>query len=137
MPTLDTYPLFTVSHLRESSAFLQRCFGLRLLFEASWIVMLARESSESIAVGLMTSDHPSRPPGPEVFRGLGMILTVQVEDAASLHARLQAEGVPIHHPLADCPWGQRRFMLKDPSGILVDVVEQIEPAAGFWDAYPA
>ena len=33
------------------------------------------------------------------------------------------------------PWGQRRFMVQDPSGFLVDVVEQIEPAAGFWDQY--
>ena len=26
-------------------------------------------------------------------------------------------------------------MVRDPSGILVDVVEQIEPAPGFWDKY--
>jgi hypothetical protein len=26
-------------------------------------------------------------------------------------------------------------MVRDPSGILVDVVEQIEPALGFWEKY--
>jgi uncharacterized glyoxalase superfamily protein PhnB len=132
---VDTYPLFTVSQLRQSAAFFQRCFGLRPLFEASWVVMLARQDSETIALGLMASDHPSRPPGPEVFGGLGAIFTVQVDDAAALHARLASEGEAIHHPLADCAWGQRRFMLRDPSGILVDVVEQIEPVAGFWERY--
>jgi hypothetical protein len=39
------------------------------------------------------------------------------------------------HELADEPWGQRRFMTRDPSGILFDVVEQTEPATGFWDKY--
>ena len=37
--------------------------------------------------------------------------------------------------LADALWGQRRFMTRDPSGISVDVVEQIEPASGFWEKY--
>jgi uncharacterized glyoxalase superfamily protein PhnB len=137
MATVDTYPLFTVSRLRDSAAFFQRCFGLRTLFEASWVVMLAQPDRDSIALGLMTSDHPSRPPGPEVFGGLGMIFTVQVDDAAALHARLSKEGLPFHLDLTDCPWGQRRFMLRDPSGIFVDVVEQIEPAPDFWSAYPA
>ena len=39
------------------------------------------------------------------------------------------------HPLTDEPWGQRRLMVRDPSGIAVDVVEQIAPVPGFWDAY--
>ena len=43
-------------------------------------------------------------------------------------------GAPIRYPLTDEPWGQRRFMTVDPSGILLDVVEQIEPAPGFWDS---
>jgi uncharacterized glyoxalase superfamily protein PhnB len=136
MSTLvDTYPLFTVAQLKESAAFFQRCFGLTPIFEASWVVMLARPGEERIALGLMTSDHPSRPPGPELFSGQGMIWTVQVSDAAALYEQLREQDVAIHHALSDCAWGQRRFMLRDPSGILVDVVEQIEPAAGFWDAY--
>ena len=39
------------------------------------------------------------------------------------------------HPLTDEPWGQRRFGIRDPAGVWVDVVEQIEPAPGFWDQY--
>jgi len=86
-------------------------------------------------LGLMTAEHPSKPPGPETFDGKGMIMTFQVENAAAEHKRLQAAGAPIVYGPAEEPWGQRRFMVQDPSGILVDVVEQIEPAAGFWDRY--
>jgi hypothetical protein len=43
--------------------------------------------------------------------------------------------LPIAHPLTDEPFGQRRFGFLDPSGLWVDVVEQIEPASGFWDRY--
>ena len=34
------------------------------------------------------------------------------------------------------PFGQRRFGLFDPAGVWIDVVQQIEPAAGFWERYP-
>jgi uncharacterized glyoxalase superfamily protein PhnB len=135
MTVVDTYPLFTVSHLRESREFFIRHFGMQVVFEASWVAMLSLSNAGSISVGLMSSDHPSSPPGPEVFDGRGMILTLQVDDARALHTSLMAAGVPITHSLTDAPWGQRRFVVTDPSGIFVDVVQQIEPAPGFWDPY--
>ncbi len=77
-------------------------FGMSLVFEASWVVMLARKEGGPIVLGLMTADHPSKPPGPETFDGKGMIMTFQVEDAAAEHKRLQAAG------RADCLWAGRR-----------------------------
>lgn len=133
MSGLDTYPLVTVTALPASRDFFVKFFGMRLVFEASWVVMLARKEGGPIVLGLTMADHPSKPPGPEAFDGKGMIMTFQVEDAAAEHKRLQAAGAPIAYGLAVEPWGQRRFMVRDPSGILVDVVEQIEPVAGFWD----
>jgi uncharacterized glyoxalase superfamily protein PhnB len=131
----DIYPLITVTALGASRDFFVKFFGMSLVFEASWVAMLSLSNAGTISVGLMSSDHPSSPPGPEVFDGRGMILTLQVDDAQALHARLTAADVPITHSLTDAPWGQRRFVVTDPSGIFVDVVQQIEPAPGFWDPY--
>ena len=127
------YPLITVTALEASRDFLVQYFELRIVFEADWVVMFSDGRSGAIVLGLMRPEHPSAPPGPEPFGGLGMILTVPVEDAAAACARMTAAGAPIRYPLTDEPWGQRRFMTVDPSGIRIDVVEQIEPAPGFWD----
>ena len=135
MNDLDTYPLVTVKALKESRDFFIQLFDMSLVFEASWVVMLTRKEGGPISLGLMTADHPSNPPGPEIFDGRGMILTLRVEDAARTFADLQKRGAPIAYGLKDEAWGQRRFMVRDPSGLLVDVVEQIEPAAGFWEKY--
>ena len=86
MSNLDTYPLITVKRLGESRDFFVKYFGMSLVFEASWVVMLARKEGGPIVLGLMTADHPSNPPGPETFDGRGMILTFQVEDAAAEHS---------------------------------------------------
>jgi uncharacterized glyoxalase superfamily protein PhnB len=49
--------------------------------------------------------------------------------------RLSRGGLAIAYPLNDERWGQRRFAVYDPSGTWVDVIEQIDPAPGFWDKY--
>jgi hypothetical protein len=64
-----------------------------------------------------------------------MLLTLQVADARAEFERLSSGGPAIAYPLHDEPWGQRRFAVYDPAGTWVDVVEQIDPAPGFWDEY--
>lgn len=137
MSTLAAYPLITVKHLQASRDFFVSHFGMNIVFEASWVVMLSSGTEGVIALGLMTADHPSNPPGPEIFDGRGMIITLQVENVTDVHTRLSQSGAPIVYGPADEPWGQRRFMTRDPSGVLVDVVEQTEPVPGFWDKYMA
>ena len=51
------------------------------------------------------------------------------------YERFTAAGLSCDLALTDEPWGQRRFGVVDPAGMWVDVVEQIEPAAGWWDPY--
>jgi uncharacterized glyoxalase superfamily protein PhnB len=97
--------------------------------------MLGLPGRGEICLGLMSPDHPTQPPGPDTFGGKGMIVTVQVEDATDAFASLKRSGAPIVYGLHDEPWGQRRFMTRDPGGVLVDVVEQTEPAEGCWEKY--
>jgi uncharacterized glyoxalase superfamily protein PhnB len=111
-----------------------RWFDLPVIFEASWIVVLSSDG-EAPAVAFMHPEHPSTPPEPAPFRGDGMFLTLQVEDAAAEHSRLTAAGLSCALELKDEPWGQRRFAAIDPAGMWVDVVEQTEPAPGWWDEY--
>lgn len=138
MKVRDLYPLITTPHLSEVRDFYVRNFDFVVAFEASWFVYLigpAEEGSRGATLAFMHPDHPSNPPGPESFDDLGMILTVEVSDTAAVFERFSAAGAPIVHPLTDENWGQRRFMTRDPAGILVDIVQQTEPEAGFWDQY--
>ncbi len=83
----------------------------------------------------MHPTHPSAPPGPEAFSGKGMCLEFQVPDATAEYDRFVHDGAPLALSLRDEPFGQRRFGLFDPAGVWIDVVEQIEPAPGWWDRY--
>ena len=135
MQSANTYPLITVADLPACRNFYVEKLGMTVVFEATWVVMLARGESLPICLGLMSPDHPSRPPGPEPFTGVGMILTIELEDARVAHETLTRLGAPVPYGIHEEAWGQRRFMTRDPAGTLIDVVEQIEPAEGFWEKH--
>jgi uncharacterized glyoxalase superfamily protein PhnB len=136
MPTIqDLYPIIVTDQFRACRDFYVKHFGFQVIFEASWIAFVALNEDGSRGIAFMSSDHPSTPPGPELFSGEGMFLTLQVEDAAAEEQRLKQEGAKLVYPLTDEAWGQRRFAMRDPAGTWVDVVQQIEPAKGFWERY--
>lgn len=57
----------------------------------------------------------------------GVILALEVEDAARELARLEAAGVEITAPLKDEPWGERLFQVREPNGVVVQLVQWLSP----------
>jgi len=130
-----TYPLIVTDQIDACRDFYTDGLGFSVLFEASWFVYMSYRVDSGHGIAFMSPDHPSRPPGPERFNGEGVLLTLQVEDAAAERERVREAGLAVDHELTREAWGQLRFGLRDPAGVWVDIVEQIEPEAGFWDPY--
>jgi catechol 2,3-dioxygenase-like lactoylglutathione lyase family enzyme len=125
MNFLDRYPIFVTPHMRACSNFWTRHLGFVEGFASDWIVWLTTEDG-SASIAFMTPDHPSAPPGPEVFPGSGMCFELQVESIEEALAEVLASGLTPEYPLTTEPYGQRRFGFHDPAGLWVDIVEQVE-----------
>lgn len=54
-------------------------------------------------------------------RGSGVVLTLRPADVDAAHEALRARGAEILCPPRDAPWGVRLFMVRDPSGFLIEV----------------
>ncbi len=134
MSFTDRYPIIVTPHKNAARDFWVRHFGWTVGFDSQWFVWLTAADG-SASLGFMSPDHPSAPPGPEVFSGAGMCFELQVDSADAAHAQALANGLTPDYPLTNEDFGQRRFGFRDPSGLWVDVVEQIEPAAGYWERY--
>ncbi len=132
----DLYTVIVTPHHVECRDFYIRWFECEVLVQVSWFALLRVPGDPPRSIAFMAPDHPSAPPGPETFNGLGAFLTFQVADADAEYRRLHLAGATFAYDLRDEPWGQRRFALRDPAGTWIDVVEQIKPAPGFFDRYP-
>jgi catechol 2,3-dioxygenase-like lactoylglutathione lyase family enzyme len=135
MQLQDFYPIVVTERVTECRDFYRRWFGLEVVFEASWFVLLGAGAAGKASLAFMHPSHPSAPPGPEPFSGQGMCLEFQVADARAEYERFVRDGAPLALRLRDEPFGQRRFGLHDPAGVWIDVVQQIDPVAGWWDRY--
>lgn len=135
MKIQDFYPIVVTDQLFACRDFYRKFFGMQVGFESSWFLWLTAGENGPASLAFMHPDHPSAPPGPEPFNGQGMCLEFQVEDAAAERERFRSLGATIELELTDEPFGQRRFGLHDPAGLWIDIVEQIEPQAGWWDRY--
>jgi uncharacterized glyoxalase superfamily protein PhnB len=56
-------------------------------------------------------------------------VTVEVADVDAVHAEAVRRGLAIVHPLTDEPWGVRRFFVKDPNGVVLNVASHGGDAA--------
>jgi catechol 2,3-dioxygenase-like lactoylglutathione lyase family enzyme len=133
----DVYPVFVTKDLKACKEFYSRWFDFQIVFESGFFIFFSSTGERPCSIAFIDEVHPSSPPSnPAMNAQAGVFLTLQVADAKSDYERLKEAGLNIHYHLADEPWGQRRFGVIDPNGMYIDVVEQIEPQAGFWDKYP-
>jgi uncharacterized glyoxalase superfamily protein PhnB len=131
----EVYTVFITTDVKKCKAFYAEWFGFTTLFESSWFLLLQSPGSKGFAMGFMHEEHPSSPPAPRAMKGDAAFITLQVADAKKVYDAMIAAGKKIDYHLKDEDWGQRRFAITDPNGMHVDVVEQTEPKAGYWDKY--
>jgi catechol 2,3-dioxygenase-like lactoylglutathione lyase family enzyme len=117
----DRYPIIVTDARVACRDFWVRHLGFEVVFENDWFAYLAADGA---SIAFMAPDHPSSPPGPEPYTA-GISMELEVEDATAALAELRASGREPDYPLTDEAFGQRRFSLRDPSGLWINVVQQL------------
>jgi catechol 2,3-dioxygenase-like lactoylglutathione lyase family enzyme len=94
--------------------------GFQVAMDLGWILTFASPTNPTAQVSVVREDASA----PVVPR-----LTVEVADVDAVHAEAVRRGLGLVHPLTDEPWGVRRFFVKDPTGVVVNVVSHRGDAA--------
>jgi uncharacterized glyoxalase superfamily protein PhnB len=115
-----------VNNVPASSAFLCEHFGFTEQMAADGFASLARDDVgiNVIYLGLGLSTLPAEQ---RDVHAAGLILAFVVDDLEGELARLQSEGVPITMPLTEEAWGERTFQVRDPNGVIVQLVDWNAP----------
>jgi uncharacterized glyoxalase superfamily protein PhnB len=111
-----------VDDVAASSAFLANHFGFREEMAADGFASLARDDA-GMNVIFLRRGLPTLPSDQRHDHAQGLILAFVVEDLEGELARLQAEGVTITMPLTAEEWGERAFQVRDPNGVIIQLVD--------------
>ena len=117
-----------VDDVVASSAFLQEHFGFHEEMVADGFASLARPDA-GMNVVFLRKGLPTLPADQRDDRAAGLILAFVVDDLEGELERLQAEGVAITMPLTEEEWGERAFQVRDPNGVIIQLVDWAGAAA--------
>jgi predicted enzyme related to lactoylglutathione lyase len=96
-----------------SKPFYEGVLGLETAMDMGWIVTFASRSNPTAQLSIVASDTRDEPHAD---------ISIEVADVDACHAAAQLHGHAIVYPLTDEPWGVRRFFVRDPNGMIVNVV---------------
>jgi predicted enzyme related to lactoylglutathione lyase len=110
--TIDrAVPNIKSEHPAETRDFFVNLFGFEVAMDLGWVVTVTSPTNPSAQVTIVANDDPAAPG-----------ISVGVADVDAVHAKAVERGFEILYPLRDEDWGVRRFMLREPSGTVVNVV---------------
>ncbi|WP_092530414.1 VOC family protein [Amycolatopsis arida] len=115
-----------VEDVPASSEFLKRHFGFREEMAAAGFASLTRDDV-GMNVVFLRRGLASLPADQRDDHAGGLILAFTVTDLEGELARLRNEGVEITMPLTDEEWGERAFQVRDPNGVIVQLVDWNAP----------
>ena len=112
--------------LQKSKQFYMDLLGLKVKFDSDWYVQLCSPEDSEIEYGiiqrgleLVPKEYQDSP--------TGMYVTFVVKDVDATYQTAIAMGLTILQEPRNEFYGQRRFLLKDPNGCLIDVCSPWEP----------
>lgn len=111
-----------VADVAASSAFLIDHFGFHEEMAADGFASLTRADA-GMNVAFLRRGLESLPEDQRNDHASGLILAFVVDDLEGELARLRAEGVAITMPLTSEEWGERAFQVRDPNGVIVQLVD--------------
>ncbi len=107
-----------------TAEFYQNLLGMKRTGDFGWFIILSHDDMPAFEMGVLEKGHDTIPRGLSSSPA-GCILTFVVNDLEAVHVRAISMQAEILQEPTDLPYGQRRLMLRDPAGSVVDVSSPI------------
>ncbi|MEM9532189.1 MAG: VOC family protein [Pseudomonadota bacterium] len=106
--------------IEATATFYQQVFGMQRHFDSDWFVILNHAEMPAHELGILKRDAEIVP---DTGRGPfgGGLVTLVVEDCDTTFERATLAGAEVVEPPKLMPYGQRRALVRDPAGALLDI----------------
>ncbi|KNX38577.1 VOC family protein [Luteipulveratus halotolerans] len=116
-----------VPDVAASAAWAKDHLGFTEAMAADGFSSLAHPEAPGFNLIYLQTGLPTFKPASAAGRADGLLVVFTVDDIDAQYARLQDEGVEVVTPIETEPWGERYFQMADPSGVIFQLVQWVEP----------
>ncbi len=121
----SAFPLYVTDKLEAQKAFYSEMFGFEPVFYDIEFYLHLINPSNGVELGFMLPNLESMQPSflHTAAQADGMVITFEVDSASEAYEQAKKLNLQIVFELKAEPWNQIHFMVRDPAGFVIDIVE--------------
>ena len=104
--------------MEESKAFYANFLGLTMKMDMGWIVTFVSETYNNAQISILHTKNM-------VIENSGISITIEVSDIDKIYTKAIKNKIKVTYDLTEEDWGVRRFFVKDPNGITINIMSHI------------
>jgi len=112
-------PNISSNKLNESKEFYINFLGLTLAMDMKWILTFASNSNPTAQISIVQNDKPDN-------SNSNITLSIEVSDIDELYEKAKSLNYEITYQITNELWGVRRFFVKDPNGVTINLMTHLK-----------
>ena len=121
------FPVMVTTELEAVKKFYESVFSFNAVFYDPKFYLHLVSPSTGVQLGFLTPNHTTQPDFLHPIMSTdGYVISLEVKDASQAYAEAKILNLDIAMQLKEEAWGQIHFMLKDPAGFRIDMVQHLE-----------
>ena len=103
------------TQMELSRKFYSDFLKLKLVMDMGWILTFASESNPTAQISIVKIDKHQN-------TNSDITISMEVSDIDDIYKKAVSSGYEITYPITNEPWGVRRFFIKDPNGVTINLM---------------
>lgn len=106
--------------LEASKRFYSGFLGMTLAMDIGWILTFVSPANNTAQISVFDTLDREMPDNSAIF------ISIEMADIDAVHKNAKEQGIEITYPLTDEDWGVRRFFVKDPNGVTINLLMHLK-----------
>lgn len=105
--------------LEASKLFYMDFLGMELVMDLGWIITFVSKENPMAQINIFKNEKPEPVDNKSAF------LSIEVPNVDKVYERAQQQGHSVVYTIRNEGWGVRRFFVKDPNGVTINLLTHL------------
>jgi catechol 2,3-dioxygenase-like lactoylglutathione lyase family enzyme len=116
---LRIVPNIYSNDIEKSRQFYTGFLGMELAMDMDWILTFVSKENKTAQISIFRNEENKPLDNSAIF------LSIEVSDIDKWHERAKRQNIEIVYPITNESWGVRRFFIKDPNGVTINLLTHL------------
>ncbi len=105
--------------IEKSKKFYTDFMGMELAMDMDWILTFVSKENRTAQISIIRNEENKPLDNSAIF------LSIEVSGIDNWYKRAKKENIAIFYPITNESWGVRRFFIKDPNGVNLNLLSHL------------